>query len=78
MYLIIIVSRVPLCAFCVLSVIFSIYVQNFNNYSAEFGALSAAVVIMLWLYYSAFIVAFGAIFNSEAIESAKPYATRVY
>ncbi|PYE39413.1 YihY/virulence factor BrkB family protein [Psychrobacter fozii] len=61
-----------------LSVIFSIYVQNFNNYSAEFGALSAAVVIMLWLYYSAFIVAFGAIFNSEAIESAKPYATRVY
>ncbi|WP_201591021.1 YihY/virulence factor BrkB family protein [Psychrobacter fozii] len=62
----------------VLSVIFSIYVQNFNNYSAEFGALSAAVVIMLWLYYSAFIVAFGAIFNSEAIESAKPYATRVY
>ena len=62
----------------VLSVLFSIYVQNFNNYSAEFGALSAAVVIMLWLYYSAFIVAFGAIFNSESIENAKPYATRVY
>ncbi|KRG34336.1 MULTISPECIES: YihY/virulence factor BrkB family protein [unclassified Psychrobacter] len=62
----------------VLSVLFSIYVQNFNNYSAEFGALSAAVVIMLWLYYSAFIVAFGAIFNSEALESAKPYAARMY
>lgn len=62
----------------VLSVLFSIYVQNFNNYSAEFGALSAAVVIMLWLYYSAFIVAFGAIFNSEALESAKPYAVRMY
>ena len=62
----------------VLSVLFSIYVQNFNNYSAEFGALSAAVVIMLWLYYSAFIVAFGAIFNSEALEKAKPYAVRMY
>lgn len=62
----------------VLSVLFSIYVQNFNNYSAEFGALSAAVVIMLWLYYSAFIVAFGAIFNSEALESTKPYAVRMY
>ena len=61
-----------------LSVLFSIYVQNFNNYSAEFGALSAAVVIMLWLYYSAFIVAFGAIFNFETIESSKPYAIRVY
>lgn len=62
----------------VLSVVFSIYVQNFNNYSAEFGVLSAAVVIMLWLYYSAFIIAFGAIFNSEIIENAKPYAVRVY
>ena len=62
----------------VLSVLFSFYVQNFNNYSAEFGALSAAVVIMLWLYYSAFIVAFGAIFNSEVIENAKPCAVRVY
>ncbi|MGP9543630.1 YihY/virulence factor BrkB family protein [Psychrobacter sp. AOP7-B1-25] len=62
----------------VLSILFSVYVQNFNNYSAEFGALSAAVVIMLWLYYSAFIVAFGAIFNSETIDNAKPYAVRVY
>ena len=62
----------------VLSVVFSIYVQNFNNYSAEFGALSAAVVIMLWLYYSAFIIALGAIFNSEMLENTKPYAVRVY
>ena len=62
----------------VLSILFSLYVQNFNNYSAEFGVLSAAVVIMLWLYYSAFIVAFGAIFNAETIENAKPYAIRVY
>ncbi len=61
-----------------LSVLFSIYVQNFNNYSAEFGVLSSAVVILLWLYYSAFIVALGAIFNFEAIERSKPYAIRVY
>ena len=61
-----------------LSGLFSIYVQNFNNYSAEFGALSAAVVIMLWLYYSAFIVALGAVFNSELTESAKADAIKVY
>lgn len=61
-----------------LSALFSIYVQNFNNYSAEFGALSAAVVIMLWLYYSAFIVALGAVFNSEIIENDKSDAIRVY
>ena len=71
-------SAIATVLWIVLSVLFSIYVQNFNNYSAEFGALSAAVVIMLWLYYSAFIVAFGATFNSEAIENAKPYATRIY
>lgn len=61
-----------------LSILFSIYVQNFNNYSAEFGALSAAVVIMLWLYYSAFIVAFGAVFNFEVSEGSKADAIRVY
>lgn len=61
-----------------LSGLFSIYVQNFNNYSAEFGALSAAVVIMLWLYYSAFIVAFGAALNFENSESHKADAIRVY
>ena len=61
-----------------LSGLFSIYVQNFNNYSAEFGALSAAVVIMMWLYYSAFIVALGAVFNFEIAENARPHAFRVY
>ncbi len=61
-----------------LSGLFSVYVQNFNNYSAEFGALSAAVVIMLWLYYSAFIVALGAVFNAELAEGAKADAIRVY
>lgn len=61
-----------------LSGLFSIYVQNFNNYSAEFGALSAAVVIMLWLYYSAFIVALGTIFNSEIAQDNKSQAIRAY
>lgn len=62
----------------VLSGLFSLYVQNFNNYSATFGVLSAAVVIMLWLYYSAFIVALGAVFNFEATTSTKSDAIRVY
>ncbi|WP_299187442.1 YihY/virulence factor BrkB family protein [uncultured Psychrobacter sp.] len=61
-----------------LSGIFSIYVQNFNNYSATFGALSAAVVIMLWLYYSAFIIALGAMFNYEMTTRRASDAIRVY
>ncbi len=49
----------------VLSVGFSYYVTNFSHYSVTFGALSAGVVLMLWIYYSAFIIALGAAFNSE-------------
>jgi len=49
----------------VLSVGFSYYVSHFSRYSATFGTLSAAVVLVLWIYYSAFIVALGATLNSE-------------
>jgi membrane protein len=48
--------------------IFSIYVQNWGNYSATFGSVSAAVVLLLWMYNSAQILVFGAAFNA-AIET---------
>ena len=44
--------------------IFSIYVQNWGNYSATFGSVSAAVVLMLWMYNSAQILVLGAAFNA--------------
>lgn len=46
-------------------VIFSIYVENFGNYQATFGSVSAAVVLLLWLYNSAQILVLGAAFNTE-------------
>ena len=49
--------------------LFSIYVQNWGNYSATFGSVSAAVVLMLWMYNSAQILVLGAAFNA-AIENA--------
>jgi membrane protein len=49
--------------------IFSIYVQNWGNYSATFGSVSAAVVLLLWMYNSAQILVLGAAFNA-AIEKA--------
>jgi len=49
--------------------IFSIYVQNWGNYSATFGSVSAAVVLLLWMYNSAQIFVLGAAFNA-AIEKA--------
>ncbi|WP_308917604.1 YihY/virulence factor BrkB family protein [Jannaschia sp. LMIT008] len=48
-----------------LSVAFSIYVERFNDYGAMFGTLSVAVVMMLWVYYSALVIAIGAILNAE-------------
>jgi membrane protein len=45
--------------------IFSIYVENFSNYQASFGSVSAAIVMLLWLYNSAQIFVLGAVVNSE-------------
>ncbi len=49
----------------VAGVVFSIYVENFGNYQATFGSVSAAVVLLLWLYNSAQILVLGAAFNTE-------------
>ncbi len=48
-----------------LSILFSIYVENFSNYSATFGSLSVAVVTLLWIYYSTMVVVIGATINAE-------------
>lgn len=44
--------------------VFSIYVQNWGNYSATFGSVSAAVVLLLWMYNSAQILVLGAALNA--------------
>lgn len=48
-----------------MSVLFSLYVENFGNYDATFGSLAAIVVLLLWMYYSVAIVALGAELNAE-------------
>ena len=49
----------------VLSIAFSIYVRNFSTYGAAYGALGAAIVLLLWLYLSANAMLFGAELNAE-------------
>jgi membrane protein len=48
-----------------LTLLFGIYVNNFGNYGATYGSLSAVVVLLTWLYLSAYILLFGAELNSE-------------
>ena len=47
------------------SALFSLYVENFGNYDATFGSIATVIVLMLWLYYSVLIIAFGAALNGQ-------------
>ena len=47
------------------SALFSLYVENFADYNATFGALAAPVILVLWFYWSSLIFVLGAILNAE-------------
>jgi membrane protein len=47
------------------SVLFSLYTANFGQYNETYGALGAVVVVMLWLYITAYVVITGAEINAE-------------
>jgi membrane protein len=54
------------------SVLFAVYVSNFGKYNETYGSLGAVVVLLLWLYLSAFIVLLGAEINAEMeLQTAK-------
>jgi len=50
----------------VASIAFSAYVANFNSYNKTYGSLGAVVVLLTWLYWSAFIVLLGGVINNQA------------
>jgi membrane protein len=52
-------------AWLIVSALFSVYVSNFGNYNETYGSLSAVVVLMMWLYLTAFLMLIGAEVNAE-------------
>ncbi len=44
---------------------FTVYLQNFGNYNKIYGSLGAVIVLLLWLYLSAFVCLLGAALNAE-------------
>lgn len=47
------------------SSLFGWYAANFGNYNATYGSLGAVVVLLMWLYLSAYVLVLGAEFNAE-------------
>ena len=54
------------------SVAFKLYVANFTDYNASYGAVGGVMVLLLWFYMSGLAILFGAELNSE-IEHASPH-----
>jgi membrane protein len=44
---------------------FSVYVRNFGSYNETYGAIGGVIVLLLWMWLSAFIILMGAELNSE-------------
>ncbi len=56
----------------VLSFGYSVYTESFSNYSAIYGALSAIIVLMIWLYLTALTLILGAEVNHILLGSKIP------
>ena len=48
-----------------LTAAFGFYVSNFGSYNATYGSLGAVVVLLTWLYLSAYVLLLGAEINAE-------------
>ncbi|WP_425229882.1 YihY/virulence factor BrkB family protein [Sphingomonas sp.] len=56
----------------VLTIGFGLYVSQFGNYNATYGSLATVVVLLTWLYLSAYILLFGAEVNAALEKQEAP------
>ena len=53
------------------SILFATYVSNFGSYNETFGSLGGVVILLMWLWLSAFVILLGAEIDSEMERQAK-------
>jgi membrane protein len=58
-------SLVVTLIWAVVSLLFSLYVDNFGSYDKTYGAIAGVIVLMLWLYLTCYLVLLGAEINAE-------------
>ena len=56
----------------IVSLLFKVYIANFTDYNASYGAVGGVIVLLLWFYVSSLAILAGAELNAE-IEHASPY-----
>lgn len=54
---------------------FSVYVSNFASYNRTFGSLAGVIILLMWLWISAYIVLLGAELNGEMEAQTKRDST---
>ncbi len=58
-----------------LTALFGFYVSSFGSYNATYGSLGAVVVLLTWLYLSAYVLLLGAEINAELERQTKADTT---
>lgn len=57
------------------SLLFSLYISNFADYSATYGSIGAVIILMLWLFIAGLVILLGSEVNA-LIEHYSPYGKR--
>lgn len=55
-----------------LTFLFGVYVANFGNYNATYGALGGVVVLLTWMWLTSYVILLGAECEAALIEKARP------
>jgi len=57
----------------ILSVLFSIYVNNFPNYANTYGSIGGIILLIIWLYWISIIILLGGELNAALVYNRSRY-----